>query len=476
MMLKNVVNIFLGTVITQGSTILLYVVLARLLVVDDFGTFRQLFLMLAILTAISFSALPTSLLYFAGRSESDSEKKQYLYLIFLLTIAIATLMSISLIGLSEPISMLFNNSLLSNLLPQFSMSAFGVLAVSLMPSVLLILDKTNMQIYLGVFVSIFVTTPCMVIAYFGASLEQIVQLLSSLYLLVGVLLAMLLVYAIRNIDCDFMTLKDKVKQVLSYSWPLLVASGLSILGLKVDHVLISTLLGITAYGLYSVGAFEIPVFNILQNSVTSVLIPKVTSYLKQQRYDDAMSIWTIAAKRTAWVTFPVASIFILHAEEIVTLLFGQQYQQAAPIFAIFTTLVFIRVISFGMALRTLGKTKLELAATLLYVCSGLLGGYLITSQFGSKGAATWVVVNTILLALTLSVLSARCSDNKIDILAVYPRAELMISLTSLFGLAAVNEVFDRHNLNIYLTVIVNMAILLILWGVAIRYYLNEKTT
>ncbi len=129
-----------------------------------------------------------------------------------------------------------------------------------------------------------------------------------------------------------------------------------------------------------------------------------------------------------------------------------------------------------MALRTLGKTKLELAATLLYVCSGLLGGYFITSQFGSKGAATWVVVNTILLALTLSVLSARCSDNKIDILAVYPRAELMISLTSLFGLAVVNEVFDRHNLNIYLTVIVNMAILLILWGVAIRYYLNEKTT
>ena len=73
-MLKKVVNIFLGTVITQGSTILLYMVLARLLPVDDFATFRQLFLILGILTAVSFSALPTSLLYFTGRADSDGEK------------------------------------------------------------------------------------------------------------------------------------------------------------------------------------------------------------------------------------------------------------------------------------------------------------------------------------------------------------------------------------------------------------------
>jgi O-antigen/teichoic acid export membrane protein len=475
-MFRNVANIFLGTVITQGSTILLYMVLARLLVVDDFATFRQLFLILAILTAISFSALPTSLLYFSGRSDSDNEKKQYLYLIFILTLAISSLVSISLFGLSEVFSRLFNNNLLNNVLPWFSLSIFGVLAISLMPSVLLVLDKTNMQVYLGAFVSIFVNLPCMTIAYYGATLEQIVQLLSTLYLSVGIFLSLFLAYAIRDIEHDSSSLKHKAKEVLAYSWPLLAASGLSILGLKVDHILISTILGITVYGLYSVGAFEIPVFNILQNSVTSVLIPKVTSYLKQQRYHDAMDIWSIAAKRTAWVTFPLASIFILHAEEIVTLLFGQQYRRAAPIFAIFASLVFVRVVSFGMVLRALGKTRLELLTTCTYVISGILGGYIVTSYFGSLGAATWVVVNTMLLAIILSVLSARCSDQKINIFAVYPKQEFFISLFLLIGVTLVNNLFDVSKQNVYLTMCVNTAALVILWGVAIRRYLNEKTT
>jgi O-antigen/teichoic acid export membrane protein len=189
-----------------------------------------------------------------------------------------------------------------------------------------------------------------------------------------------------------------------------------------------------------------------------------------------MDIWSIAAKRTAWVTFPLASIFILHAEEIVTLLFGQQYRQAAPIFAIFTSLVFVRVVSFGMVLRALGKTRLELLTTCAYVISGIFGGYLVTSYFGSLGAATWVVVNTILLAIILSVLSARYSDQKINIFSVYPKKEFFISLFLLISVTLINNLFDVSKQNVYLTMFVNTAALVILWGVAIRFYLNEKTT
>ena len=474
-MLKKVVNIFLGTVITQGSTILLYMVLARLLPVDDFATFRQLFLILGILTAVSFSALPTSLLYFTGRADSDGEKTQYLYLTAVLTVAISIALSISLYFFSGWIALLFNNVLLNDVLPWFALSVMGILTISMMPSVLLALNKTHLQVYLAASIGLSTTIPCITLAYYGADLNRIVQLLAAIYLLVGLLLAGALVYETRHVDRSLRGLKDKAIQVALYSWPLLAASGLSIVGLKIDHLFISSLLGVTVYGLYSVGAFEIPVFNILQNSVTSVLIPTVTAHLKRGRYQDATRIWSMAAKRTAWVTFPLASIFILYAEAIIRFLFGDQYLPAASIFAIFTSLVYVRVLSFGMALRALGKTKLELATTFFYLCTGGLGGYLTTAYFGATGTAIWVVINTLLLACGLSLLTLKCSGNEISIFAIYPKKELFFSLFLLIGMGAINEITTNNMRIFYVITLTNIGLLFVIWGALIRYVFDEKT-
>ena len=474
-MFKKVVNIFLGTVITQGSTILLYMVLARLLPVDDFATFRQLFLILSILTAVSFSALPTSLLYFTGRASSGEERTQYLYLTAVLTVAISIALSISLYFSSGWIAVLFNNVLLNDVLRWFAFSVIGILTISMMPSALLVLNKTHLQVYLAASIGLTTTIPCITLAYYGADLARIVQLLASIYLLIGLLLTCALVYVTRHVNRSLSSLKDKAIQVAIYSWPLLAASGLSIVGLKIDHLFISSLLGITAYGLYSVGAFEIPVFNILQNSVTSVLIPTVTAHLKRSRYHDASQLWSMAAKRTAWITFPLASIFILYAEVIVRFLFGDQYLHAAPIFAIFTSLVYVRVLSFGMALRALGKTKLELVTTFFYLCTGALGGYLITAHFGAVGTAIWVVINTLCLACGLSLLTLRCSGNEINIFAIYPKKELFFSISLLIGMGAINEIMTNNMQTFHLIVLINIGLLFVIWGALIKYVFDEKT-
>ena len=159
---------------------------------------------------------------------------------------------------------------------------------------------------------------------------------------------------------------------------------MSIVGLKVDHLMISGVLGITAYGIYSVGAFEVPIFSLAQNSVTSVLIPLVTEKLKQLDYREAKKIWSRAIDRTAWFTFPVATILILHAEDFVVLLFGPHYHDSAEVFGVFTAMVYVRVITFGMALRSLGKTRLELLAALIYLIFGVIGGYFLIPLYSQN--------------------------------------------------------------------------------------------
>ena len=85
---RDVSLVFFSALITQGSILILYIFLARALSIEEFATFRQLFLLQAILSGIFFAALPTCLLYFSGRANSQDEKKTYLQVVVYLTLSL----------------------------------------------------------------------------------------------------------------------------------------------------------------------------------------------------------------------------------------------------------------------------------------------------------------------------------------------------------------------------------------------------
>lgn len=472
---RNVSLIFLGVLITQGSILILYVILARILSIEDFATFRQLFLLQAILSGIFFGALPTCLLYFSGCTDSEDEKKRYLQVVVALTIAAALLLSILMFFARDSISVAFNNEQMKEVLPYFSLSPLGILMIALMPSCHVAVDRVAMQPYLAGLIAAFIVIPCIVIASIGATLIEIVWLISVLYLTVGVglsLLTLLIYGAVTNKASD---IRSKIRQVLVYAWPLLAASAISIVGLKIDHLIIASLLGTFAYGLYSVGAFEIPIFNILQNSVTSVLMPKITTLIKENSFEDASNLWRTAAHRTASFTFPIALILMVNSDEIISLLFGDKYKDASIVFILFNSLAFARVITFGMALRALNKNHIELMITLIYLICGLLGSYCMAGAFGMNGAAVWVIVNTIFMSVLLSISTHRLTTGRLALWKVYPFKHLILALM-LFVLTCLTEDRAIRAFGESWLVSVFHGILIILcWLIFLRHFYREKS-
>tara|TARA_B100000579_G_C22819738_1_gene849890 strand:+ start:340 stop:1209 length:870 start_codon:yes stop_codon:yes gene_type:complete len=264
------------------------------------------------------------------------------------------------------------------------------------------------------------------------------------------------------------------KKFFLYSWPLLVAGGLSILGLKIDHIVISSIIGLLAYGIYSAGSFEIPVFNILQNSLSSVLLPKITRLIKEKDYGDAINLWKNSTKEIAWVTFPIALILILHSQEVMLILFGPKYIDASPIFEIFTLLVFIRVLSFSLVLRSLAKTAFELLSVSLYLITAIIGAYFFTIYYGMEGAALWVVINTSLLAIFIGFMTYKLTDNNINLFKVYPKKEFILAilifcLVSYFDFL-VNDLISER----LLVISFNIILICSLWIISLRYFFDEK--
>jgi len=437
---RSVGFVFFSALITQGSLLVLYLVLARLLTIEDFATFRQLFLLQAMLNGIFFAALPTSLLYFAGRADSDSDKRGYLRVIVALAMTISLFITLLLLFATDSISMLFNNNQLQLVLPYFSLSPLGILMIALMPACHIVTNRTAVQPYLAAFIAVFIALPPMFAALKGAGLVEIVQLISLLYLFVGLVLCVLM-FSVYSVSLDLnVNFRPKVKAVILYSWPLLMASAVSIVGLKVDHVIVASVLGTYTYGLYSVGAFEIPLFNLLQNSVTSVLMPKITRLLKANHIEQATYLWRRAAAKTAALTFPLAVLLMINADLVVTALFGVRYIDATTVFVLFNSFVFLRVMTFGLALRAMEKTHIELMLTLIYLLLSLVGSYFMASYYGIKGAAISVILNTIILSLALSFYTLRVSGGKLSLLTIYPVRHLAAALSLFFLVRFLQEI------------------------------------
>ena len=148
-MLRKVISVFSASLIIQCANLILYMVLARALSVEDFASFRQLFLIHAILNAVSFSALPTCLLYFSGRAENFNERMEYIYSICIVTFVVSIGLTLFLYLGSDALATLFNNAALGSIIPCFSVASVGVIFIILMPSVLIVLDRTKMQIIIA---------------------------------------------------------------------------------------------------------------------------------------------------------------------------------------------------------------------------------------------------------------------------------------------------------------------------------------
>jgi len=430
----------MGTGGVQGALILMHVLIARFVSVEDYATLRQLFLFQAIIIAITFSSLPSSILYFTGRSESQAEKWCSIKSAILVVTVTAILVFLFVYMLRNAIAVAFNNAKLIELVPWFAVVMGCSMLTGLLSPVLIAFDKTERQVYLSFMVALLITAPAIVAAYWVGSLQAIILALATSNVAAVFLVLIAIGYLEGSgLPVSIKDLRDGTAKLLAYTFPLMLAAGVSIVGLKLDHFIVMQALSLTAYGLYAVGALEIPIFSLVQNSITAVLLPEVSRLIKEGQYSEAIEIWRAAVFRGAVWTFPIAAFFIVSGREIVVLLFGPRYADAGIIFSIFSVLAIVRVMTFGLALRALGKTRTELFASIAYIFSSLIGAYLTATYIGLEGVALWVVANTCLLGLLIRWLTKRVSFGELDIFKVFPSKLMMIAailvlvITSLDG-------------------------------------------
>jgi O-antigen/teichoic acid export membrane protein len=196
----------------------------------------------------------------------------------------------------------------------------------------------------------------------------------------------------------------------SYALPL----GLSSLVLKfqndLPHYFVAHIFGASAYAVFAVGVFNLPLIGLLRESVGSVMLPRISRLEHEQDARQIVDLVARVARKLALFYFPMYVFLLVVGREFVTVLFTNRYEASWPVFAVYLTVIPLGVIVLDPLTRAFAeqryfllKLRLVLFAAMLLVFAlwmnrlGLIGtvGVMVAVQaLGTfaAGARLWQVM------------------------------------------------------------------------------------
>lgn len=424
---SKVLHLMLGTGAIQAGAIIVFITFARQLGPAEFGAWRQLFVVHQVAQALIFSAVPMSLLRFSGHADPKDVGaiiRQHLWL----TLGMGFLVVAILFFSAEQIATLWGNERLAPLLRIFAPQTGAVMIVALVAPTLVAVSRTTLSSLFSFLTAAMTTFPLLIAASYGADLRKLV-IVSMLASVAAAGMAFALIIHITRPREVSGAMKPPVSDLIAFLWPLLLASGVGVVGLRMDHIIVSNRLGPEVYAAYAIGAFEIPVFGLLQSSVTAVLLPQFSALVKRQDWGSIATLWKVALFRSAVVIFPLAAMLIVLAEDFITLMFGKEYIGAATIFRIYLLLSPLRIMTFGLVLRAGGETRPDFFGAIGYLIGVSILAIAGVEIAGARGAMLAVALSTFMLALYLMRSTQKFTGGAIRLRDMYPPSLLFIFIS-----------------------------------------------
>lgn len=196
------------------------------------------------------------------------------------------------------------------------------------------------------------------------------------------------------------------KELLSYSWPLLISSQIFQLILWTDTIFIGYFTNATETGIYNAALPTAQLLFILPYALTALLIP-ILSELKTEREKEFQATYKIVTKWILLTNIVPFTLLIIYSEEIISILFGDQYIRATVpliILSVGYLLNYITLTSMNV-LMLFKKTKTLFKISLIGLIISILLNLTLIPLYGINGAAISTAVAYIIMGILIFILS-----------------------------------------------------------------------
>lgn len=387
---KQAAWVAIGSLCSFGFSIVSSMILSRYFNKADYGTYKQVMYVYNTLLTIFTLGLPRAFSYFLPRVEL-AQSKNLIRKITNLFFLLGGVFSLLLFVFAPQIAAFLKNLELTKALRVFALVPFFLLPTMGLDGILATFRQSKFIAFYHIATNIFkllcVALPVMIWdlgyteALWGFVVASFLTFILALYLKN---------YPVRkqsNEKCPI-TYKD----IFKFSIPLLTASLWGIIISSADQFFISRYFGNEIFADFSNGSMELPFVGMITGACATVLSP-IFSRMSHEKLDPKKEIyplWMSVFEKTAKLIYPLVIYFIIFADVVMVVLYGQKYITSDNYFRIKLITNFFTLIAYGPLIINIGKVKYYSRVHMIIAILVVVLEFISVKTIKSPYAISWI--------------------------------------------------------------------------------------
>lgn len=244
------------------------------------------------------------------------------------------------------------------------------------------------------------------------------------------------------------------KKITAFSIPFAVTGILYTIYYSIDAVMLSTLVGNYATGIYNATYKLITVLTLFYSVYTAVIFPVMSKFFKN---DETMLLISFekSIKYLMLVMIPLAVATVFYSTDIIHLIYGQEYDAASSVLSILIWTVCLLFIS-GACNTLLNASHKEVSVTKIYAIAAVFNIVLnlfMIPYFSYNGAAITTVLSDVLIVILQAYVIYRLGHR--------PNKKLYFDILKIIiGSAVLGIALSFLNLNMWIAIPIGITIYL----------------
>ena len=149
-------------------------------------------------------------------------------------------------------------------------------------------------------------------------------------------------------------LGDRFGELVRYSFQIGLNDAVGSLSRAVDRLVVFLFFSASAFGIYHIGAIEVPV-SLLLSAVATVLVPEVSARYRDGDLAGIADLWRRAVGGLALFILPMFCFLFAFAGELIALYVPAGYRQSEAVFRVFLLVLPLRCAIYNSLLIGMGK-------------------------------------------------------------------------------------------------------------------------
>ena len=434
-------------IITMSLGLISTRLLSQYLSVYDYGTYSQVMLIVATVSSLIILGMTDGVNFFYSGEADNSKRESYIVTLFTMQCVLGVIVGCGVMMSGTLICQYFDNTDIKRLMIFAAAFPFIQNLIAMSQVLFVSVGKARLLAIRNLVISVVKIIVILAVIFV---VNDIALILTANLILDLAQLVFFWVILIKN-GCKLKITTFRVsliKEILRYCIPMAVFISVNVLNRDIDKYLISMMTDTETLAIYSNASKQLP-FDIIMASFCTVLIPKLTKGISQEKYDDTVLLYKKFLEITYISTGVLCGAAISVAPNLMRLLYSDKYESGLSIFVIYILVDFIRFTNITLILCAAGKTKLLMVMGVCGLVFNAVMNVVLYNIFGITGPAIATLITTLLLGIVMLKCNAKVLKSTLKALFDLKHLVMFLCEGVIFALIAVDIRVRLENMGIH---------------------------